>query len=61
MDRTPVPGWVAMRKDVRIKSGQEMESYIVLDCPEFFRDAKQFGLERVKNEVPQHENGGRRH
>ena len=50
-----------MRKDVRIKSGQEMESYIVLDCPEFFRDAKQFGLERVKNEVPQHENGGRRH
>jgi len=38
----PVPGWDAVRNDVRLESGRAgsyTESYVVLDCPEFVLEA----------------------
>ncbi len=35
----PVPGWDAVRRDYRDYSGNSVESYVVLDCPEFALEA----------------------
>lgn len=44
---TPVKGWNAIRKDITGKENNE-ESYIVLNCPEFTRDARGYGAERMR-------------
>lgn len=39
---TPVGGWIAARHDLHVMSGgvdRPYESYIVLQCPDFERDA----------------------
>ena len=43
----PVEGWTAERRDIRNKFGEDIESYIVIDCPEFIRDAQAGGSVRV--------------
>lgn len=47
----PVEGWKADRNDIRTKAGYEIESYIVMECPEFIRDAKGGGQERIRRNV----------
>ena len=46
--RRPVRGWDAIRRDLTKKDGENVESYIVLHCPEFIRDAENGGQRRVK-------------
>lgn len=43
----PVKGWYAVRNDLH-KSEADIESYIVISCPEFVRDAEQYGQVRKK-------------
>lgn len=45
----PVEGWDAIRTDLKAKDGV-IESYIVVECPEFERDAYQFGQRRMRYE-----------
>ena len=44
----PVEGWTAIRNDIRTKAGDVVESYIVMGCPEFVRDAYGGGQERMR-------------
>lgn len=42
----PVEGWTAIRNDLNTKEGGTTESYIVQKCPEFVRDAYDYGSYR---------------
>ena len=57
-DHTPVDGWDAVETQIRSHSpssiGQTTTSYIVLDCPEFIRDAKGHGLVRINEQGTRH-------
>ena len=44
--QTPVEGWEAERRDIHNKQGEDIESYIVIKCPQFIRDAWQGGAVR---------------
>ena len=44
----PVNGWNAIRNDLKTKEGDTTESYIVIECPEFIRDAYGYGAERKR-------------
>lgn len=47
---TPVAGWIAARHDLHVMSGgvdRPYESYIVLQCPAFERDAWMGGQRRL--------------
>ena len=44
----PVKGWYAVRNDLKSKEGTMVESYIVISCPEFVRDAREGGMIRKK-------------
>lgn len=44
----PVKGWTAVRRDLRIKEGGEVESYRVIQCPEFVRDSTRGGQYRYR-------------
>lgn len=49
-DRKPIEGWVARERLTTI-DGQAVEaSYLVIECPEFKRDATGGGQKRVKKE-----------
>ena len=48
MNHTPVKGWYAVRNDIKTKEGTHTESYIVISCPEFVRDAREGGMIRKK-------------
>lgn len=39
----PINGWTAVRADLKTKDGEVTESYIVTECPEFIRDAYDYG------------------
>ena len=45
-DHTPVPGWTAEPAKIRMQKSYE-DSYIVIECPEFKRDATGGGLYRL--------------
>ena len=34
----PVPGWKAERTELRVNAGNFIESYTVIECPEFMPD-----------------------
>ena len=42
----PVKGWKAIRNDLHCKD-ITVESYVVLECPEFERDAYDYGARRI--------------
>lgn len=46
---SPVDGWTAIRSDITGKD-VTVESYIVLDCPEFERDAEGKGQWRYEDQ-----------
>ena len=48
-DFGPVDGWEAEPVRIRInaKTGQYVDTFIVTKCPEFRRDAYEFGLRRM--------------
>lgn len=43
----PIEGWTAVRRDITNKFGENVESYIVFDCPEFIRDAYDGGSRKA--------------
>ena len=43
----PVEGWNAKPTKKRVYGGGEFESYLVIECPEFERDAYNNGLKRM--------------
>ena len=43
----PVKGWRAVRNDIQHKDGTSVESYIVIECPEFIKDAEEYGQTRL--------------
>lgn len=47
LNHTPVKGWRAFRRDLSNKTGETIESYVVIDCPEFIRDAEEGGQYRI--------------
>lgn len=49
-DYGPVPGWEAIPTKIRIdvKHGIETDSFIVLKCPRFKRDALEFGQKKMR-------------
>ena len=44
--QTPVEGWEAIRRDIQNRGSEDVESYIVKECPLFIRDAWQGGTIR---------------
>lgn len=45
-DLKPVEGWTAVKTDKRLSKGLRMSSFLVIECPEFERDAYNGGLMR---------------
>ena len=46
-EHKPVEGWNAIRRDIHNKYSEPVESYIVISCPEFVRDARNGGTYRL--------------
>ena len=50
-DHTPVKGWTAIQTTLRCHSpsshAETTNSFIVIDCPEFIRDAEGYGARRI--------------
>jgi hypothetical protein len=48
----PVAGWQAVPKKMKLHNGigerKETGSYVVSECPDFIRDAYNFGLKRAE-------------
>lgn len=42
----PVPGWEALRRDIKIDNGRTHESYIVFECPLYKRSKRRKRKER---------------
>lgn len=44
----PVPGWDAIETTLKVGKSEMVQSYVVLECPEFVRDASHGGQFRVR-------------
>lgn len=43
----PVKGWTAKKTEIKVQSGNNLKSYVVIDCPLFERDAYNMGQRRA--------------
>ena len=50
-DHEPVPGWKAEKVELKVERGVFIESYVVIDCPEFDRDACMGGAYKFRKNV----------